>query len=80
LGYDDLGDWNDRPGFEGKGNQSTEPEYLRARLGRRGVDAGHPIRSGQELSVSAAFDSGAEPVNLVPSLAQKTKRPSRKTG
>ena len=39
LGYDYLGAWHDRPGFEGKGNRNIEPEYLRAWLDRRGVDS-----------------------------------------
>lgn len=38
LDYDYLGDWTDRPGFEGKGNRNIEPEYLTAWLKKQGVD------------------------------------------
>ena len=30
LGYDYLGNWIDRAGFEGKGNRNVESELLRA--------------------------------------------------
>ena len=38
LGYDYLGDWSEREGFEGRGNRNVEPAYLQAWLQRRGVD------------------------------------------
>ncbi|OGS76990.1 MAG: hypothetical protein A2Z94_02825 [Gallionellales bacterium GWA2_55_18] len=37
LGYDYLGNWIDRDGFEGKGNRNVEPELLRAWLQQQGV-------------------------------------------
>lgn len=36
LGYTYLGDWEERPGFEGKGNRNIEPELLRVWLKKRG--------------------------------------------
>ena len=36
LGYDYLGNWEERDGFEGKGNRNIEPEYLRAWLKKQG--------------------------------------------
>ena len=37
LGYEYLGNWEERDGFEGKGNRNIEPEYLRAWLKKQGV-------------------------------------------
>ncbi|MDO8812510.1 MAG: HsdR family type I site-specific deoxyribonuclease [Gallionella sp.] len=37
LGYDYLGNWIDRDGFESKGNRNVEPELLRAWLQKQGV-------------------------------------------
>ena len=36
LGYEYLGDWTEREGFEGKGNRNIEPELLRGWLKRQG--------------------------------------------
>jgi type I restriction enzyme R subunit len=36
LGYDYLGNWEEREGFEGKGNRNIEPELLRAWLKKQG--------------------------------------------
>ena len=38
LGYDYLGDWEEREGFEGKGNRNVEPDLLRTWLKKQGVD------------------------------------------
>ena len=37
LGYEYLGNWEERDGFEGKGNRNIEPEYLRAWLKKQGI-------------------------------------------
>ena len=37
LGYEYLGNWEEREGFEGKGNRNIEPEYLRAWLKKQGI-------------------------------------------
>jgi type I restriction enzyme R subunit len=37
LGYEYLGNWEERDGFEGKGNRNIEPDYLHAWLKKRGV-------------------------------------------
>ncbi len=57
LGYDYLGDWTDRPGHEGKGNRNIEPEYLRAWLQKRGVDATLINRALYELDKIAGDTS-----------------------
>lgn len=36
LSYDYLGDWEEREGFEGKGNRNIEPEWLRLWLKQQG--------------------------------------------
>jgi len=36
LGYDYLGDWMERAGFEGKGNRNIKPEWLRPWLTQQG--------------------------------------------
>ncbi len=38
LGFEFLGDWSDRTGFENKGNRNIEPVYLRAWLEKQGID------------------------------------------
>lgn len=57
LRYDYLGDWNDRSGFEGKGNQNIEPEDLRAWLDQRGVDSSLINRALFELEKVAGDTS-----------------------
>lgn len=57
LGYDYLGDWTDRPGFEGKGNRNIEPELLRTWLAKRGVDATLVTRALFELEKVAGDTS-----------------------
>ena len=37
LGYEYLGNWEEREGFEGKGNRNIEPEDLRAWLKKQGI-------------------------------------------
>jgi len=57
LGYDYLGDWIDRAGFEGKGNRNIEPELLTAWLNKQGVSATLIHRALYELE-KAAGDTG----------------------
>jgi type I restriction enzyme R subunit len=57
LGYDYLGNWIDRAGFEDRGNRNIEPELLCAWLQKRGVDEALIGRALHELE-KVAGDAG----------------------
>ncbi|WP_347262424.1 HsdR family type I site-specific deoxyribonuclease [Rudaea sp.] len=59
LGYDYLGDWSEREGFEGRGNRNIEPEYLRAWLEKRAV-AGALIKRALYEFEKAASDTSLD--------------------
>ncbi len=57
LGYDYLGDWIDRAGFEGKGNRNIEPELLTAWLKKQSVRAILINRALHEMEKAAGDTS-----------------------
>lgn len=57
LGYDYLGNWIERDGFEGKGNRNIEPELLRAWLQKQNVAEVLISRALHELE-KATGDTG----------------------
>lgn len=59
LGYDYLGDWTEREGFEGRDNRNVEPEYLRAWMSQRGVDDALVNRALYEFE-KVAGDTGLD--------------------
>ena len=71
LGYDYLGNWIDRAGFEGKGNRNVEPDLLRPWLQKRGVSDTLINRALHELNKAAAdtskhlYDRNREVYNLL---------------
>jgi len=71
LGYEYLGDWAEREGFEGRGNRNIEPGYLRAWLEKRGVDGVLINRALYEFEKAAGdtsldlYDRNAEVYRLL---------------